>query len=68
MKCLYQGCKAKAIGGIRELIDASSQDFPDATIEGDCIAWCEKHEDDMLEHSPNKWRKLTALELRGDSC
>lgn len=69
MKCDYPGCKAKAVDGIWELIDASSQDFPDATIDGDCIAWCGAHEDEMLAHSAaDKWRRLTAFELSGDSC
>jgi hypothetical protein len=47
MKCDYPGCGKEATGGHRELIDARSIDFPNATIPGDETRWCDDHEDDL---------------------
>ena len=68
MKCLYPGCKAKAIDGMRELLDASSQDFPDATVEGDCISGAKNMKTRCWNTHQTNGEKLTAIELSKDSC
>jgi hypothetical protein len=63
-KCGLVSCEEKPIGGFQELIDASSHDHPNATIEGMKTAWCGEHES-MLRPSVlgKRGRRLTAKEL-----
>jgi hypothetical protein len=63
-KCNLGGCEEKAIGGFQELLDASSFDFPNATIKGSQTAWCKSHEA-MLRPTVIgvRGKQLTAKEL-----
>src|ERR1035437_834807 len=64
-KCNLTDCEAKAVGGFKELIDASSHQFPNATIEGQQTAWCADHEDILRRTIRGKRGKpLTAKQLK----
>ena len=61
--CDKPGCGKVAIGGCEERINAG-HGGDRMTIAGDLVAWCESHEQELLEKVDKECRPLDPEQLR----
>ena len=53
-KCRFPDCPSTPTGGYQLLLDASTDEDPNATILGGVIRWCEAHKSSLHRHTVGK--------------